>query len=195
MKKDDIQIQFVAIDKLEYNIGQIPGVPENPRTREDDKQKTLEKSIEDLPEMTIARAALCFPFNGKYVVIGGNRRLEAQRALKKKQVPIIALPADTPVEKLRRIALVDNESTGKTDWAKLAKDWDISEVQGWGVELPVMESEIDPDDFFEQIKSDHQKDKVDKITITIPADISQQKDDMIEAIMNALKDYPGIKVR
>ena len=131
---NEIQIQFVPIELLEYNEGQIPGVPENPRTREDAKQRNLEKSIEELPEMTIARAALCFPYNGRYVVIGGNRRLEAQRALKRKEVPIIALPEDTPVEKLRRMALLDNESTGQTDWAKLAKDWSKDEIRAWNIE-------------------------------------------------------------
>lgn len=133
---NEIQIQFVPIELLEYNEGQIPGVPENPRTREDAKQRNLEKSIEELPEMTIARAALCIPYNGRYVVIGGNRRLEAQRALKRKEVPIIALPEDTPVEKLRRMALLDNESTGQTDWAKLAKDWSKDEIRAWNIETP-----------------------------------------------------------
>lgn len=133
---NEIQIQFVPIELLEYNTGQIPGIPENPRTREDTKQRNLEKSIEELPEMTIARAALCFPYNGRFVVIGGNRRLEAQRALKRKEVPIIALPEDTPVEKLRRMALLDNESTGQTDWAKLAKDWSKDEIRAWHIETP-----------------------------------------------------------
>lgn len=133
---NEIQIQFVPIELLEYNDGQIPGVPENPRTREDSKQRNLEKSIEELPEMTVARAALCFPYKGRYVVIGGNRRLEAQRALKRKEVPIIALPENTPVDKLRRIALLDNESTGQTDWAKLAKDWSKDEIRAWNIETP-----------------------------------------------------------
>lgn len=136
MENSNIQIQFVPIELCEFNEGQIEGVPSNPRTREDAKQKNLEKSIEELPEMTVARAALCFPYNGKYVVIGGNRRLEAQRALGRAEIPIIALPADTPVEKLRRIALLDNESTGKTDWDKIMTEWDTDELMGWGVELP-----------------------------------------------------------
>lgn len=136
MENSNIQIQFVPIELCEFNEGQIEGVPSNPRTREDAKQKNLEKSIEELPEMTVARAALCFPHNGKYVVIGGNRRLEAQRALGRAEIPIIALPADTPVEKLRRIALLDNESTGKTDWDKIMTEWDTDELKGWGVELP-----------------------------------------------------------
>ena len=136
MKREDIQIKFVDIDLCEYNNGQIPGVPENPRTREDKKQRDLQKSIEELPEMTIARAALCFMHDGHYVVIGGNRRLEAQRALQRKEVPIIELPKDTPVEKLRRIALLDNESTGETDWAKLAKEWNADEIKSWHISTP-----------------------------------------------------------
>lgn len=133
---NNIQIQFVPIELCEYNEGQIPGVPENPRTREDAKQRTLEKSIEELPEMTIARAALCFPYKGRFVVIGGNRRLEAQRALKRKEIPIIALPENTPIDKLRRMALIDNESTGQTDWTKLAKDWSKDEIKAWNIETP-----------------------------------------------------------
>lgn len=136
MKREDIQIKFVDIDLCEYNNGQIPGVPENPRTREDKKQRDLQKSIEELPEMTIARAALCFMHDGHYVVIGGNRRLEAQRALQRKEVPIIELPKDTPVEKLRRIALLDNESTGETDWAKVAKEWNVEEIKSWNISTP-----------------------------------------------------------
>ena len=45
---NEIQISFVPIELLEYNEGQIPGVPENPRTREDTKQRNLEKSIDEL---------------------------------------------------------------------------------------------------------------------------------------------------
>lgn len=153
---NEIQIQFVPIELLEYNNGQIPGVPENPRTREDTKQRNLEKSIEELPEMTIARAALCFPYNGRFVVIGGNRRLEAQRALKRKEVPIIALPEDTPVEKLRRMALLDNESTGQTDWAKLANDWSKDEIRAWNIETP-------KGWFNEPPKRDIQEDDISKV--------------------------------
>ena len=56
--------------------------------------------------------------------------------MKRKEVPIIALPEDTPVDKLRRIALLDNESTGQTDWAKLAKDWSKDEIRAWNIETP-----------------------------------------------------------
>lgn len=136
MENAKIQIQFVPIELLEYNNGQIPGVPENPRTRKDSKQKSLCKSISELPEMAIARPPMCYKYNGKYVVIGGNRRLEAFSTLQEKRVPIIPLPEDTPVEKLRRIALLDNESTGDTDWNKLAQDWSQDEIKQWEIDVP-----------------------------------------------------------
>lgn len=178
---NEIQIQFVPIELLEYNEGQIPGVPENPRTREDAKQRNLEKSIEELPEMTIARAALCFPYNGKFVVIGGNRRLEAQRTLKRKEVPIIALSEDTPVEKLRRMALLDNESTGQTDWAKLAKDWSKDEIRAWNIETPE-DWGIIPEDFDENFSlPSGNKKPFQQITFTL-------SDEQAVFIKNTLKE-------
>lgn len=134
--KNNIQIQFVPIGECEFNEGQIPGVPGNPRKRTEERQKRLEVSIDELPELTTARAALVYKHNGKYVVIGGNRRLEAQISLGRKEIPVIALPEGTSEKKLRRIALLDNEQTGENDWEMLLKDWDVSELKEWSIEIP-----------------------------------------------------------
>ena len=136
--KEEIQIKHVPIGLLEYNTGQIEGVPENPRTREDAKQKNLETSIDELPEMATARPPMVYPYNGKYVVIGGNRRLEAFKALRKETVPVVLLPENLSAEKLRRIAMLDNESTGKTDWDKIKAEWDSEELRSWNIETPQM---------------------------------------------------------
>lgn len=134
--KEEIQIKHVPIGLLEYNTGQIDGVPENPRTREDAKQKKLETSINELPEMATARPPMVYPYNGKYVVIGGNRRLEAFKALGKDTVPVVMLPDNLSSKKLRRIAMLDNESTGETDWGKVKAEWDKFELEDWGIDLP-----------------------------------------------------------
>ena len=181
MDNNEIQIKFVPIELLEYNEGQIPGVPENPRTREDAKQRTLQKSIKELPEMAVARPALCFPYKGKFIVIGGNRRLEAQRALKRKEVPIIALPKNTPAEKLRRIALIDNESTGQTDWEKLAKDWSKDEIRAWNIETPE-EWGVVPEDFSEQFSlPSGNKEPFQQMTFTL-------SDEQVKVIKEAIKE-------
>jgi len=147
--KNNIQIQFVPIEKCEFNIGQITDVPGNPRTRDDKKQLSLQKSIAELPELTTARAALVYQWRGKYIVLGGNRRLEAQRALGVAEIPVIVLPKGTPAEKLRRIVMLDNEQTGQTDWNAIATDWDIAELKEWEVEIPAGWDKA-PEDFGEQ---------------------------------------------
>lgn len=154
--ENNIQIKFVPVEDCEFNEGQIPGCPSNPRTREEERQKKLEKSIEELPEMTVARACLVYKYNGKYVVIGGNRRLESHRALNKKNIPVIEIPENTPIDKIRRIAIIDNESTGKTDWQKIKEEWNLEEIKDWGVDLPSdwdlseeNEKEVREDDFTE----------------------------------------------
>lgn len=42
--------------------------------------------------------------------------------------------------------MLDNESTGATNWDKVAMEWDKSELKEWGVELPENWA-ISPDDF------------------------------------------------
>lgn len=132
----DIKIKFVPAQLVEYNEGQIEGVPENYMIRTEQQEVELRKSVEELPEMTVARAAMVFPLNGKYVAIGGNGRVKAQKQLGKELIPVILLPQDTPVEKLRRMAMLDNDIKGTVDWDKVAREWDKSELKEWNVATP-----------------------------------------------------------
>lgn len=132
----DIEIKFVPANLVEYNEGQIEGVPENYMIRTEEQEAELRKSVEALPEMTVARAAMVFPLNGKYVAIGGNGRVKAQKQLGKELIPVILLPQDTPVEKLRRMAMLDNDIKGTADWDKVAREWDKSELKEWNVATP-----------------------------------------------------------
>ena len=132
----DIKIKFVPAQLVEYNEGQIEGVPENYMIRTEEQEDQLRKSVEELPEMTVARAAMVYPLNGKYVAIGGNGRVKAQKQLGKELIPVILLPEDTPVEKLRRMAMLDNDIKGTVDWEKVAREWDKSELKEWNVATP-----------------------------------------------------------
>ena len=132
----DIEIKFVPANLVEYNEGQIEGVPENYMIRTKEQEAELRKSVEALPEMTVARAAMVFPLNGKYVAIGGNGRVKAQKQLGKELIPVILLPQDTPVEKLRRMAMLDNDIKGTVDWEKVAREWNVNELIEWDVALP-----------------------------------------------------------
>ena len=110
------------ISKVLHNDGQIEGLPRNPRLIKDKKFRKLCKSIKELPEMTEARDLLVYPYQGKYVVIGGNMRLQAYKKLKWEEVPCCILPEDTPVEKLRQMLIQDNNPFGENDWELLANE-------------------------------------------------------------------------
>ena len=127
---------ILPITQLSPNTGQIPDVPKNPRFIRDERYKALQKSIAELPEMLELRELLVFPFEGKYVVIAGNMRLKAMKDAGYKEAPCKVLPADMPPEKLREIAIKDNVPFGNDDHDALANEWDMTELEAWGMELP-----------------------------------------------------------
>lgn len=127
-------IKNIKIADLQANKGQIDGLPRNPRTIKDARFEALKKSIQDAPEMLNLRELLVFPYNDKFVVIGGNMRLRACKDLGFKELPCKVLDENTPVEKLREYAIKDNVAFGDDDWSVLA-DWKVDELSGWGMEI------------------------------------------------------------
>lgn len=131
--------QNLKISEIEVNKGQVPGLPKNPRFIKDERFKALVKSIQDAPEMLNLRELLVYPHNGKYVVIGGNMRLRACKELGYKEVPCKILDASTDVAKLREYTIKDNNAFGSTDWDLIANEWECSELEEWGMEIPDVE--------------------------------------------------------
>ena len=129
-----IKRENIVISKVHPNDGQIAGLPKNPRLIKGERFRKLCKSIKELPEMTEARDILVYPYNGGYIVIGGNMRLHAYRHLGWKEVPCCILPEDMPVEKLRQMLIQDNNPFGETDWDMIANEWDGKELDDWGFE-------------------------------------------------------------
>lgn len=125
----------IQIELIETNKGQIEGVPANPRVIKDKKFKKLVKSIEENPEMLDLREILVFPLGDKFIVIGGNMRLEAVKKLGYKDVPCKVLPVETPAENLRAYILRDNASYGEWDFDELANCWDIDELEMADIEI------------------------------------------------------------
>lgn len=114
---------------------------------------------------------------------------------KEKPIPCGIIPKETPIEKLKAYSILDNSGFGKWQWDMLANEWNAEELTDWGVDLPIMESEINPDDFFDDIDDDGSKDKGDKITISLPIELKESKDEIKSIIEDALSDYEGIKVK
>lgn len=159
-----VETKNIDIKKLEVNKGQIEGLPKNPRFIRDDRYEALKKSISDAPEMLSLRELIVYPFNGKYVICGGNMRFRACKDLGHKEIPCKILDVETPVEKLREYTIKDNNGFGQDDFDLLANEWDVDELTDWGMELPDFDvddevaeqsfsnSELDTDDYSDKMK-------------------------------------------
>ena len=122
------------------SISQVKTNPNNPRLIKDDKFKKLVSSIKEFPEMLEIRPIVVDNDN---VVLGGNMRLRACKEAGLKEVHIIK--ADQLTEKQQREFIIkDNVGFGEWDWDDLANEWDVDELEDWGLDLPVLLNE-DPE--------------------------------------------------
>lgn len=149
--------QKLKLYQLRINVGQIEGLPKNPRLIKDDRFASLVKSIQDDPEMLNLRELIVFPHKDTFVVIGGNMRLKALRELGYTEAPCKVLPADTHIEKLKAIALKDNSSFGEYDYEALANEWDAQLLADCGIEVWQMPEDIEKELEEEEEKKDNAK--------------------------------------
>jgi ParB-like chromosome segregation protein Spo0J len=71
------------------------------------------------------------------VILGGNMRFRACKEAGLKQVPVIV--ADNLTEDQQREFLIkDNVSGGEWDWDLLANEWDVEQLEEWGLDIPKM---------------------------------------------------------
>ena len=133
----------IPLLQIEQNKGQIDGLPKNPRIIKDYKYEKLKKSIEDNPEMLGARELLVYPYDGKYIIIGGNMRYSVCKELGYKNLPCKILPESYSVQQLKAITIKDNVAFGDNDWEMLANEWDAEELEEWGMELPNYNTDLD----------------------------------------------------
>lgn len=144
MKTEAVKIQDVKTN------------PNNPRLIKDDKFKKLVRSIKEFPEMLKLRPIVVDENN---IVLGGNMRLRACKEAGLKEVHIIK--ADQLTEKQQREFIIkDNVGFGEWDWDDLANEWDVDELEDWGLDLPVdlkveeLEAEEDDYEMPNEIKTD-----------------------------------------
>ena len=121
--KDGAMNKKIPIDAIKKN-------PNNPRIIKDDKFKKLVESVKAFPEMLDIRPIVV---NADMVVLGGNMRLAACKAAGLKEVPIIDASHLTE-EQQREFIIKDNVSGGEWDWEMLGNEWDISQLDAWGLD-------------------------------------------------------------
>ncbi len=130
------EITTIKISLLEFNKGQLQGLPKNPRFFRDYRYNEMKTSIEESPEMLELRELIVYPLpEGKFLVVCGNLRLRACKELGYTELPCKILSPDTDVKKLREYATKDNVSFGENDMDVMENDWDKTELAHWGVEF------------------------------------------------------------
>lgn len=186
-------IKELPIELIDENDGQIPDVPANPRRITDEAFEQLKKSIKESPEMKNLDEVKVYPFNGRYIAIGGNHRLRGYKELKWKNVLCKVLPEDTSKAKLREYIMKENMQYASNDPYKL-QSWGKDELTDWGVEVPVMESELNINEFFNDNDNHHLPQEGFKVTVTCPKSLDSKKEEIISLLKEVMKNYGGVKI-
>lgn len=143
---DLVQSIKIPIESVENNEGQIPGVKANPREMTEQEFRKLKKSLQRNPEFTAISELRLYPFDGKYIAIGGNMRFAAMRELGWTEVIGKPIPADTDADTLNRYILLDNANFGKWDFDKLANDWNNEMLADYNIDIPQISYGGEPDE-------------------------------------------------
>ena len=152
-----MKFKEISLNLLELNVGQIEGLPGNPRKISAEKLELLKKDIQDYPELLEMRGLIVYPHNEKFVLIGGNMRYRAMLELGYDTAPCIVVSKDASVEKLKAYTILDNAPFGEWDWEALSNDWDEASLIDWGLTMPEFEieetKESAEDDDFDEAKN------------------------------------------
>jgi hypothetical protein len=122
-------MDFISIDKIKAN-------PKNPRVIKDERFKKLVQSLQEFPEMLEKRPLVCVTdVDGKLFPLGGNMRLKAANELKMKELPVI-MADDWTEEQRQEFIIKDNVGFGEWNWGELQTDFDLLQLEEWGLEVP-----------------------------------------------------------
>jgi hypothetical protein len=119
--------------------------PNNPRVLRDDKFQKLKQSIKEFPKMLSLRPMVIDENN---VVLGGNMRLRALQELGFNDIDEawVKRSSDLTEEEKKRFIIADNVAFGEWDWDTLANDWEVVDLEAWGLDIPQFDR---PEDFNE----------------------------------------------
>ena len=184
---------------IEMNDGQLEGLPKNPRYIKDERFAKLKLSLEQSPEFLEANPLKVYPLdNGHYIIIGGNMRFLAGREVGITEFPCYIFKKETPIDKLKEFVIKDNIAFGNTDWDALANDdWEVNDLEDWGMDVSFLsnDDDMDIDGLFEDVNNQEEKEKVTKITVSVPESFNDQLKEITEAVKEAVAAYDGVEVK
>src|SRR5690606_24155874 len=83
--------------------------------------------------------------NSDNIVLGGNMRLKALKELGYKEIPKewVKNADDLTEDEQRQFIIKDNVGFGEHDWEMLQAEWDLSELEEWGLDIPKWSEEYE----------------------------------------------------
>lgn len=128
-------------------LADIKPNPDNPRTISEEKLDKLANSIKDFPKMMVQRPMVV----KDGIIIGGNMRYRAIEKLGMTEIPDnwVSNADDYTEAERRRFIMQDNTAGGENDWDMVANEYEVEELEAWGVDLPKhmqVEDEVEEDE-------------------------------------------------
>lgn len=129
-------------------IADLIPAPYNPRQSTAKQEKHLKESLEKFGLVE----PIIFNKQTGYIV-GGHFRVRELKKLGIKEIECVIVDLNEADEKELNIRL--NANTGSWDWDTLANDWDVVDLEAWGLEIPQFDEGNDEDleDLSDKIKS------------------------------------------
>ena len=132
------------MEAKKIKISEIKLNPNNPRLIKDDKFAKLVKSVKEFPEMLDIRPIVV---NSDMIILGGNMRFRACKEAGLKEIPVIIAEGLTEQQQ-KEFLIKDNVSGGEWDWDMLANEWEVEQLDSWGLDIPILK-ELNEKDLFD----------------------------------------------
>ncbi|EIN7838432.1 ParB/RepB/Spo0J family partition protein [Campylobacter jejuni] len=125
---DTVYSKELGFDKNQSTMIEIDQISPNPfQPRKNFDQETLDELANSIKEFGLIQPIIVFKKNNKFILIAGERRLRAVKALGKKE--ILAFIADIDENKLRELALIENIQRENLNPIELANSYkDLMQV-------------------------------------------------------------------
>jgi hypothetical protein len=127
------RIQMIIEKK---QIADLIPAPYNPRQSTAKQEKHLKESLEKFGMVE----PIIFNKQTGYIV-GGHFRVRELKKLGIKEIECVIVDLNEADEKELNIRL--NANTGSWDWDTLANDWDVVDLEAWGLEIPNWSAGLD----------------------------------------------------
>lgn len=123
-------------------VSDIKKNPGNPRQIKGEKLELLKASVGGFQKMMPLRPIVIDENN---VVLGGNMRLAAIKALGLKDIPDewVKKVTDLTEDEKKEFVIKDNAGFGEWDWDVIANEWSDLPLSDWGLDIPDADEQIE----------------------------------------------------